>query len=263
MPSRKLTGRGRRRRRRAARRPVPPARTLPTRSSTTCRTTSGPSRTSTASRRGRARRAGRRDGDVDAGGADVDAEEAQGARQLDDRAAAAAPRGGQAGRLGQAHLGEPVELDGELRPRQGHDVAELGAAGGTRVAQEPQERGLVAFSGRMATSHGVLLRRRRVTRITVLTERRVPSRHKGFSRDLRDFPLLDEVRDAVAAQRRRTSRTRAEGTGEPRRPPSPAGDRRPDVDGRAEPPPRAATRRAPLARGRASAGGRPARRRGW
>jgi hypothetical protein len=92
-------------------------------------------------------------GDVDAGGADVDPEEAQCAGQLHDRAAAPAARGGQARRLGEPALGEAVELDRQLRPGQGHDLAELRPARGARVAQQAQERRLVRVLGAHRQPH--------------------------------------------------------------------------------------------------------------
>ena len=129
------------------------------------------------------------DGDVDAGGADVDAEEAQGAGQLDDRAAAAAARGGEAGGLGQADLGEPVELDGELGPGQRDDLAELGAARRAGVAQQPQERRLVGVLRAHRHSHpGLLLLD--VTRVTWPVQDRRDFRRvaQGLRRDCCGLP---------------------------------------------------------------------------
>ena len=87
------------------------------------------------------------DGDVDRGGADVDAEEAQAAGQPDDGRAPAAAGRGQAAGLDQPDLGEPVELDGELGAGQLDGLAELGPAHRAVVAQQAQQRGLVRVLG--------------------------------------------------------------------------------------------------------------------
>ena len=66
------------------------------------------------------------DGDVDRGGADVDADEPQLAAQPDDRRAPAAAGGRQPAVLDQPEVREPVQLDGELGPAELHGVPELG-----------------------------------------------------------------------------------------------------------------------------------------
>ena len=79
------------------------------------------------------------DGDVDRGGADVDAEEAGVAGDPHDRGAAAAAGRGEAGGLDQAELDQAVELDREPGPGQLDRVAELGPGARSVVAQQPQE----------------------------------------------------------------------------------------------------------------------------
>ena len=83
------------------------------------------------------------DGDVDRGRADVDAEEPQPRGQPDDGRPAAAARRGQPARLDQADLGEPVQLDGELRAGEVDGLAELGPADRALVAEQAQQLGLV------------------------------------------------------------------------------------------------------------------------
>ena len=84
------------------------------------------------------------DGDVDRGGADVDAEEPQLRGQPDDGGAAAAAGGGQPAGLDQPELREPVQLDGELGPGELDRVAELGPGDGAHVAQQGEEERLMA-----------------------------------------------------------------------------------------------------------------------
>ena len=91
------------------------------------------------------------DRDVDRGRADVDAEEAQAGGEPDDRRPATAAGGRQARRLDQPDLGQPVELDGELRPGEVDGLAELGSADRPVVAQQPEQVLWCAFSGRMDT----------------------------------------------------------------------------------------------------------------
>jgi hypothetical protein len=74
--------------------------------------------------------------DVHRRGADVDSQEAQAAGQVDDRGPAPTSGRGEPTGLDQAHLGQAVQLDGQLRARQVHGVTQLGPAHRAEVAQQ-------------------------------------------------------------------------------------------------------------------------------
>ena len=83
------------------------------------------------------------DRDVDGGRADVDPEKPQAGGESHDRRAATATRCREARRLDQPDLGEPIQLDRELRPGQVHRFAELGSAHRPVVSQHPEKLLLV------------------------------------------------------------------------------------------------------------------------
>ena len=122
----------------------PSARSLPTRSSTTARTASGPSRTSIGS--ATCPRTVSLPS-VTATSTEVAPMSMARKRRRAERPTMAdrrPPAGGrQTLRLHQADLGQPVELDGELRPGQVDGLAELGAADRALVTQQPEQGALV------------------------------------------------------------------------------------------------------------------------
>ena len=132
---------------------APSARSLATRSSASWRTTFGPRRTSTggAGVREQAQLAVG-DRDVDGGGPDVDADEAQGSGEPHEMGAPPATGLREALRFDQPELDEPVELDGDLGLREPHRLAELRAGRLAAVTEQAQQTSLVAVLGAGADS---------------------------------------------------------------------------------------------------------------
>ena len=132
---------------------APSARSLATRSTASCSTTLGPRRTShgIGGVRDQAQLAVG-DRDVDRGGPDVDADEAQGPGEAHE--VRAPPPAGlrETLRLDQPELDEPVQLDGDLGLREPHRLAELGAGRLAPVAEQTQQTSLVTVLGPRADS---------------------------------------------------------------------------------------------------------------
>ena len=87
------------------------------------------------------------DGDIDRGGADVDAEEAQLGGEPDVVRAAAAARGGESVGDDEPGLQQPVDLHGELGTGEVDLIAQLGTGVGASVAQQAQQPRLMRVRG--------------------------------------------------------------------------------------------------------------------
>jgi hypothetical protein len=123
---------------------APSARALPTSSSTWSSTVFGPSRTSAGAETRESRRSSpsvmATSIDVAPMSTPTKRSELASATTCERRPAAGRR---EAGGLDEAELGEPVELDGDLRLRQLHGLAELGAGLRASVAEQAQEASLV------------------------------------------------------------------------------------------------------------------------